>query len=293
MIQGLYGFLGQAVALAPAVSRPALPVGYVVGHGHRRFARAGLEVTPAEAHALLRYDLFEIETILSAMVPGGTQPCQFDALASLAQDIGMARLAGSRLWECFRAGDWIGAADGFDEWRGPGLDLVGDLPAQALRRATEKANFLCAEFPAALVLPALSPDGHPGASHADPDHAALPMPSYIAPSGPLPAPEAAELEVHVGPAARRGFWPEEPDLPSEPALAPAARQQRPGHARTLVGAFGAIGLAAGGIWMMLEARVAGAGGRWAGLAMVIGATLLVFVFARKGGGALLRFFLQG
>lgn len=304
MIQGLYGFLAEAAALAPASSGAVPPALYVVGHGHRRFARAGLQVSAAEALALLRYDLFEIETILSAMVPEGTQICQFDALASLAHDIGLARLAGSRAWERFRAGDWIAAADGFDEWRGPGLGLVGDLPAQALRRATEKANFLCAEFP--LELPAFGPHRAatipimPASRGADGGNLARAGIESGAVETVLETPEAVSadpevpaFEIHVGAAARRGIWPEEPEFPPEPPIAPRARVNRRVGGRPLVGALGAIGLAAGGVWMILEGRLSGPSGRWAGLAAIIGATLLVLVFARKGGGALLRLLFPG
>jgi len=78
--------------------------------------REGMTITKAEAEALLLKDLERFERGVELLVPKLSQH-RFDALVSLAFNVGLANLTGSTLVRKLKAGDYRGAAEQFDVWR--------------------------------------------------------------------------------------------------------------------------------------------------------------------------------
>src|SRR5437764_12040488 len=67
-----------------------LPDGrWTIGHGHTKTARQGAQVSPADAEALLLYDLIAVGLALDQQVFAPLNQHQFDALASVAFNIGL------------------------------------------------------------------------------------------------------------------------------------------------------------------------------------------------------------
>lgn len=141
---------------------------WTVGHGHVRLAREGLEVSAADARALLAWDLSRTAELMDAAVFAPLSPNQFDALASFAFNLGDEAFRGSEVVARLNEGRVLQAAAAFEPWRRADLEgrsLVVD--ALVRRRAVEKARFLTpvAGF-AAAPTPVLRPRADHGADLA-------------------------------------------------------------------------------------------------------------------------------
>lgn len=87
--------------------------------------RMGMTITEAEAEDLLIKDLARFEAIVSEIGGKMTQG-QFDALTSLAFNVGGTNVARSTLLKLHKAGDYAGAAREFPRWnRAAGRVLAG------------------------------------------------------------------------------------------------------------------------------------------------------------------------
>jgi lysozyme len=121
-----------------------LPDGrHVIGYGHVRSARAGAEVSPADAEALLRYDLQAVEASLDELVFTPLNRNQTDALAAFAFSVGHESFRRSNVLRRVNEGDLLGAAAALESWRRAefeGEPIVVD--ALIRRRAAEKLLFL-------------------------------------------------------------------------------------------------------------------------------------------------------
>lgn len=137
-----------------------LPGGrYVVGHGHIRSARQGVEVSQADAEALLRYDLLPIEAAINEWAFAPLTQNQFDALVSFAFNIGIQTFRRSDVLRRINEGAYLQAAGALEMWRRAELDGEGVIvDALVRRRAAEKALFL---KPAAGNIPAPGSVLHP------------------------------------------------------------------------------------------------------------------------------------
>ena len=70
-----------------------LPDGrWTIGHGHSKTAREGAEVSPADAEALLIYDLRSVTQTLDEAIFTPLSQNQIDALASFVFNIGIDNL---------------------------------------------------------------------------------------------------------------------------------------------------------------------------------------------------------
>lgn len=131
-----------------------LPDGrWIIGYGHVRSRKEGARVTDVEAEAILReYDLPKIERAVGRTVLAPLNQNEFDALVSLAFNIGKTAFTRSDVVAAINGGNRLQAAQAFDSWNyaeiGGRLQLV-DLLVR--RRAAEKALFLSAmgDLPAA------------------------------------------------------------------------------------------------------------------------------------------------
>ena len=144
---------------------------WTIGVGHTSAAgppivRPGLRITRADALDILQRDLAGFERAVSAAVRVALRPHEFDALVSLAFNIGGARFSSSSLVKRLNGGDRTGAADAFLSWTRAGGRI---LPGLQARRAQERRLFLSGDYgplpppavasaPARFVsAPALSP----------------------------------------------------------------------------------------------------------------------------------------
>ncbi len=122
-----------------------LPNGrWIIGYGHLRRAKEGVRVTEAEAEALLReYDLPPVERFVMRCVLAPMLQNEFDALVSLAFNIGPKAFASSDVVAGMNGGNRLEAAHAFDLWRRAKIGgRVQIVDALVRRRAAEKALFL-------------------------------------------------------------------------------------------------------------------------------------------------------
>ncbi len=135
LIKQFEGFRSRSEPLADDI--------WIVGYGHTRSARAGVEVSEREAEYLLRYDLVDIENAIKRMIYAPLNQNEFDALVSFAWNIGVDQFRTSNVLNYINAGEMLAAAESFSSWRKANLDgslIVVD--ALVRRRAAEKNLFL-------------------------------------------------------------------------------------------------------------------------------------------------------
>ena len=125
------------------VDRELVSGGRVVGYGHKVTDGRAMRVSEAEAEQLLRDDLAPFEDMLNTRVYAPLTQSQFDALASLAFNIGPKAFRDSDVLKAVNSGQPLAAAKAFDVWR---LGRVGGeifvIDALVRRRTAEKALFL-------------------------------------------------------------------------------------------------------------------------------------------------------
>jgi lysozyme len=135
LIKGFEGFRRKSARL---------PGGrYVVGYGHIRSAREGVEVSESDAEALLHYDLLPVEAAVNEWTFAPLNQNQFDALCSFAFSIGVKSFRRSDVLRRINEGAMLPAAAALEMWRRVELDGEGVIvDALVRRRAAEKALFL-------------------------------------------------------------------------------------------------------------------------------------------------------
>ena len=119
---------------------------HVVGYGHIIEGDDSLVLTRKEAEDVLRRDLEPYEDMVNETVHAPLSQSQFDALVSLAFNIGPRAFTDSDTLRALNNGRPLDAAIGFDVWRKStinGKTYVVD--ALMRRRAAEKALFLRTE----------------------------------------------------------------------------------------------------------------------------------------------------
>lgn len=124
-------------------SEPLSGGGWIVGYGHTRSAREGVEVTEREAEYLLRYDLQDVEEFVHHHVHAPLNQNEFDALVSFCWNVGKEAFASSDVLNYVNAGEMLAAAESFSAWRKAriaGRLIVVD--ALVRRRTAEKNLFL-------------------------------------------------------------------------------------------------------------------------------------------------------
>lgn len=172
----IQGFEGLSLKAYPDAA------GYSIGYGHYG-AKAGDVITAAEAERLFDQDVAKYEAAVSLTTPRATQQ-QFDAMTSLAYNIGTAGFAGSTVARLHNAGDYAGAADAFRMW----VKSQGQtLPVLQQRREKERGVYL---------------NGYPGFGYSTPPMSPLDLPASVASgapsSGAAAGTAAAATAVGVG-----------------------------------------------------------------------------------------------
>ncbi|CAI1003581.1 TPA: lysozyme [Serratia fonticola] len=112
---------------------------FTIGWGHTKGVKPGDRITEQQAETFLAEDLAVFELTVNSAVKVPVTQNQFDALVSLAFNIGGANFAGSTLVKKLNAGDPRGAADQFLRWKfADGKEMRGLVR----RRAAERELFL-------------------------------------------------------------------------------------------------------------------------------------------------------
>jgi lysozyme len=109
------------------------------GWGHTKGVKPGDRITEAQAEQFLSDDLAVFELTVNSAIKRTMTQNQFDAMVSLAFNIGGPEFAQSTLVKKFNAGDVLGAADQFPRWKFSGGKV---MPGLVKRRAAEREMFL-------------------------------------------------------------------------------------------------------------------------------------------------------
>lgn len=111
-----------------------------IGVGHTgKDVRMGMKISKQESDVLLRLDLVTAENAVNRAVTAKLTQNQFDALVSLAFNIGGTAFANSTLVKLLNAKDYAGAAAQFLRWNKAGGKT---LPGLSSRRAAEMKHFM-------------------------------------------------------------------------------------------------------------------------------------------------------
>ena len=110
-----------------------------VGYGSTgQHVKPGMAITQAQADKLLRHDLARFESAVDQLAPGASQN-EFDAMVSLAFNIGVARFKESTVLRRHKAGQRQSAAAAFLMWNRAGGQILKGLTN---RRTDEAALYL-------------------------------------------------------------------------------------------------------------------------------------------------------
>lgn len=111
-----------------------------IGYGHTgKDVKMGMTITKAQAEDLMRGDLERFEDAVLAALNAKPTQNQFDAMVSLAYNIGAGAFTESTLVRKFNKGDVQGAAAEFLRWTKAGGKEVQGL---VRRRHKERDHFL-------------------------------------------------------------------------------------------------------------------------------------------------------
>jgi len=133
---------------------------WTIGVGHTTAAgpptvTAGMKITAQQSDEILARDLADVENDVSAVVKAPVNQDQFDALVSLAFNIGPGSFRSSTLLKRLNAKDYAGAADQFLVWnKGTVNGKKVAISGLTNRRKEERAQFLS-------VSPASAPEPAP------------------------------------------------------------------------------------------------------------------------------------
>lgn len=112
---------------------------WTIGYGSTRDVQPGQVITEQEAEALLKRDADVFQKGVASLVKVVLAPHRFDALVSLAFNIGLDAFGNSTLLKLLNAGDYDGAADQFLRWNKARGKV---LPGLTRRRQAERRMFL-------------------------------------------------------------------------------------------------------------------------------------------------------
>jgi lysozyme len=115
---------------------------WTIGIGHTRGVRAGMTATNAQIDDWFAQDVATTVAGVNAAVTAYVTQNQFDAMVSLAFNIGVAAFAGSTLVRKLNSGDTLGAAAQFVRWN---QDNGLVVPGLTNRRRAEADYFVSAD----------------------------------------------------------------------------------------------------------------------------------------------------
>lgn len=112
---------------------------WTIGWGHTKGVKPGDQITQVQAETFLAEDLSVFEAAVSTAIKRPMTQNQFDAMVSLAFNIGGSNFASSTLVKKFNAGDASGSADEFLRWNRANGKVMNGLTR---RRTAERELFL-------------------------------------------------------------------------------------------------------------------------------------------------------
>nr|WP_314590070.1 lysozyme [uncultured Serratia sp.] len=112
---------------------------WTIGWGHTKGVKQGDRITQEQAEQFLSDDLAVFELTVNSAIKRPMTQNQFDAMVSLAFNIGGPAFAQSTLVNKFNAGDVQGAADQFPRWKFSDGKV---MPGLVKRRVAERETFL-------------------------------------------------------------------------------------------------------------------------------------------------------
>lgn len=112
---------------------------WTIGYGHTKNVRHDDQITEAQAKKFLLEDVEAFERVVNAAVRVEINQNQFDALVSLAFNIGAQNFRTSTLLKKLNEGNYLAAAAEFKKWRKGGGKV---LPGLVKRRKEESELFL-------------------------------------------------------------------------------------------------------------------------------------------------------
>lgn len=117
---------------------------WTIGYGHTGDdVTEGMEITEAEAEALLARDLKSRETVINNVVRADLNQNQFDALVSLIYNIGAGGFKRSTVLRRLNRLNYQGAADAFLMWNKATINgVLTEVDGLTERRKAERELFL-------------------------------------------------------------------------------------------------------------------------------------------------------
>lgn len=129
---------GLVLAVYPDPSTGGAP--YTAGYGHTGSdVKPGMKVTQAMADAWFDKDVAKFESGVSSLITSPTTQGQFDAMVSLAYNIGLGNFGKSTLLKKHNARCYTCAADQFRVWNRANGKVMNGLTK---RRAAEREVYM-------------------------------------------------------------------------------------------------------------------------------------------------------
>lgn len=112
---------------------------WTIGYGTTRGVKPGMVITAEQAEKMLRDDVAKFESGVSSLITAPTTQGQFDAMVSLAYNIGLGNLGKSTLLKKHNARCYTCAADQFRVWNRANGKVMNGLTK---RRAAEREVYM-------------------------------------------------------------------------------------------------------------------------------------------------------
>jgi lysozyme len=112
---------------------------WTIGYGTTRGVKPGMVITAEQAEKMLRDDVAKFESGVSSLITAPTTQGQFDAMVSLAYNIGLGNFGKSTLLKKHNARCYTCAADQFRVWNRANGKVMNGLTK---RRADERQVYM-------------------------------------------------------------------------------------------------------------------------------------------------------